>query len=336
MSCEWSRDSAAARTLGLLLLLQIHHVGVDEVIGSVVQSQDAAYCFLKSGCHVGSIFSASLKVGTAAVVAAPPLRVLRRHLPVGHVHLVTQHHEREVVRVFDVSVICELLLPVSQVAKALPVVQAEGEQAAVGAAVERRAEAAEALLTRRVPDLQRDLLAVHLQLLVEELHADGVEEVGVEFVGDVSVHERGLAHAAVAQKDDLHEGGLGHRACVNEVGPHSVPRRSFGAVVSPERHKKVSLALALAFNHLKPLLLLVSVVGVFEESSSGLHQVFIKTQTYSTDDLNVLKQVLRKIQKGSSSWRAEQSELAWCWDKKSPPSALTQTCCNDSVFVSSD
>lgn len=202
------QGSAAARILGRLLLLQIHHVGVDQVIGSVVQSQNAAYRLLKSGCHIGSIFSARLKVGMAAVLAAPPLRVLRRHLPVGHVHLVAQHHKWEIVRVFDVSVICELFLPVSQVAKTLSIVQAEGEQAAVGAPVERRAEAAEALLTRRVPDLQRDLLAVHLQLLVEEFHADGVEEVRVKFVGYVAVHERRFANAAVAQKDDLHESGL--------------------------------------------------------------------------------------------------------------------------------
>lgn len=190
------------------LLLQIHHVGVDKVIGSVVQSQNAAYRFLESGCHIGSIFSASLKVRIAAVLAAPPLRVLPGHLPVRHVQLVAQHDKWEVVSVFDVSVIRELFLPVSQVAETLSIVQAEGEQAAVRAPVEGRAEAAEALLARRVPDLQRDPLAVHLQLLVEEFHADGVEEVRVEFVGYVAVHERGFANAAVAQKDDLHESGL--------------------------------------------------------------------------------------------------------------------------------
>lgn len=190
------------------LLLQVHHVCVDEVIGSVVQSQNAAYRFLKSSCHIGSVFGARLKVRISAVLSAPPLRLLPRHLPVSHVHFVAQHHKWELFRLFDVSIICELFLPVRQVAKALSIVQAEGEQAAVRAAVEGRAEAAEALLARRVPDLQRDLLAVHLQLLVEELHADGVEEVRVKFVGDVAVHKRGFADAAVAQKDDLHESRL--------------------------------------------------------------------------------------------------------------------------------
>lgn len=181
---------------------------MDQVIGSVVQSQNAAYRLLKSGRHVGGIFRARLKVRMAAVLAAPPLHVLPRHLPVRHVHLVAQQHKWEVVGVFHVGVIRELFLPVSQVAKTLSVVQAEGEQAAVGAPVERRAQAAEALLSRRVPDLQRDLLAVHLQLLVEEFHANGVEEVRVKLVGYVAVHERGFADAAVAQKDDLHESGL--------------------------------------------------------------------------------------------------------------------------------
>lgn len=162
---------------------------MDQVIGSVVQRQNATYCLLKGRRYVCSILGACLKVRVAAVLAAPLPSVLPRHLPLGHIQFVAQHHKGEVVGVLYVSVISELLLPVGQVVEALSVVHAEGEQAAVGAAVERRAEAAEALLTRRVPDLQSDVVAVHLQLLVEELHADGVEEVRIKLVGDVAVHE---------------------------------------------------------------------------------------------------------------------------------------------------
>lgn len=78
----------------------------------------------------------------------------------------------------------------SQVAEALSVFDAEGEQAAVGATVEGCAEAPEALLSSRVPYLKDDVVAVHLQLLVEELYANGVEEVRIELVGDITVHER--------------------------------------------------------------------------------------------------------------------------------------------------
>lgn len=176
MSWNHPEGSAAACIL-VPLLLQIHHVCLDKVIRSVIQSQNATYRFLESGCYICSIFSASLKVRTPAILTAPLLHVLPCHLPLGHVHFVAQQDKREIVRVFDVSVICELFLPVSQVAKTLSIIQAEGEQAAVGATVKRCAEAAEAFLTRRVPNLQRDLLAVHFQLLVEELHANGVEEV---------------------------------------------------------------------------------------------------------------------------------------------------------------
>lgn len=87
--------------------------------------------------------------------------------------------------------------------EALAVVHAEGQQAAVGAAVEGRSQTAESLLAGRIPDLQRDGAPVDLQVFIEELYADGVEEMGVKLVGDVAVHEGALAHAAVAQKNDF-------------------------------------------------------------------------------------------------------------------------------------
>lgn len=171
------------------LPLQVHCVRVDQVIGSVIQCQNATYCFFKCRCYIDSIFSASLKVRMSTVFPTPLPHILPRHLPLGHIQFVAQYHKREVVRVLNISVISELFLPVGQVAEALSVIKAEGEQAAVRAAVERRAEAAEALLTRRVPDLESDVVAVHLQLLVQEFHTNGVEKVRVKLIGNIAVHE---------------------------------------------------------------------------------------------------------------------------------------------------
>lgn len=126
----------------------------------------------------------------STVFAAPLPNILPRDLTLWNIQLVPQYHKGEVVGLLYVSVVRELLLPVRQIVEALSVVQTEGEEAAVRAAVERRAETAETLLARSVPDLQGDVVPVHLQLFVEELHTDGVEEVRVELVGDVAVHER--------------------------------------------------------------------------------------------------------------------------------------------------
>ena len=192
--------------------VQVHRVRGDEVLRPVLRRQHATHRLLEGRRHVDGVLGARLKVRVAAVLLAPLAHVLARHLPLGHVQLVAQHHEGERVGVLDVGVVRKLLLPVGQVVEALAVVHAEGEQAAVGAAVEGRAQAAEALLPRRVPDLQRHRAPVHLQLLVEELHADGVEQVRVELVGDVAVHEGRLAHAAVPQQDHLQQGGFGCHA----------------------------------------------------------------------------------------------------------------------------
>lgn len=156
---------------------------------SVICHLNATHCLLKGRRYIRSVPGARLKVRVSAVFATPLSSVLPRHLTLRDIQFVSQHHKGEAVGVLYVSIVSKLLLPVRQVLETLSVVQAEGEQAAVGAAVERRAEAAETLLTRRVPDLQGDAAPVHLQLFVQELHAYGVEEVRVELVGDVSVHE---------------------------------------------------------------------------------------------------------------------------------------------------
>ncbi|TRZ00073.1 hypothetical protein DNTS_004631 [Danionella cerebrum] len=121
-------------------------------------------------------FNTGFIIRHPSTLLAPLLCLLLLHGPLTHVHFIPKHHEGEVLRVLDVSVVHKLLLPVGEVLKALGIIYAEGEQAAVGATVERCPQAAKPLLTSRVPNLKRDRAAVHLQVFVEELHADGVEE----------------------------------------------------------------------------------------------------------------------------------------------------------------
>lgn len=189
---------AAAR-----LSVQVDGVCWNQMLVSILQSQNSSDGFLERHRNISRIFSAGLEVRVSSAFPAPLLSFLAGHLPLRHVHLVSQKHEGEAVGLLDVGVEDELLPPVVEVVEALAVVHAEGEQAAVGAAVEGRPQAPESLLTRRVPDLQRDRAAVHLQVFIEELHADGVEEMGVELVCDVAVHERALSHSTVAQENDF-------------------------------------------------------------------------------------------------------------------------------------
>lgn len=185
--------------------MELDCVRGDEVVRSLIRRQHSAHCLLEGRRHVGGILGTGLIIRVAAVLLAPLLSLFTSHLPLRDVQFVAQDYERELLRLLHISVVDELLLPVAQVEKTLVVVHAEGEQAAVRAAIERSPEAAEALLARGVPDLQGDLVAVDLQLLVEELHADGVEKVRVELVGDVAIHEGAFSDAAVAQQDDFQQ-----------------------------------------------------------------------------------------------------------------------------------
>mmetsp|Transcript_31445 Transcript_31445/g.108137 ORF Transcript_31445/g.108137 Transcript_31445/m.108137 type:complete len:268 (+) Transcript_31445:44-847(+) len=60
----------------------------------------------------------------------------------------------------------------------------------------------EALLARRVPDLQLDLLAVDFQELVAVVDADGGHELCAKRVLIVPHHQRSLAHVRVADHED--------------------------------------------------------------------------------------------------------------------------------------
>lgn len=186
--------------------MQVNGVCWNQMVMSFLQSQNSSDSFLKRNRNISRVFSARLEIRVFAAFPAPLLRFLTRHLPLRHVQLVAQNHEREAVGLLDVGVVDELFLPVVEVVEALAVVHAEGQQAAVGAAVEGRPQAAESLLAGRIPDLQRDRTAVNLQVFIEELHTDGVKEMGVKLVGDVTVHERALSHSTVAQENDFKKG----------------------------------------------------------------------------------------------------------------------------------
>ncbi len=194
--------------------MQVNGVCWNQMLISILQSQNSSDGFLERIRDISCIFSTGFEIRVSSAFPAPLLSFLAGHLPLRHIHLVSQNHEREAVGLLDVGVEDELFPPVVEVLEALGVVHAEGQQAAVGAAVEGRPQAAESLLTGRIPDLQRDRAAVHLQVFIEELHADGVKEMGVELVSDVAVHERALSHSTVAQENDFKKGWFGwHGVC---------------------------------------------------------------------------------------------------------------------------
>ncbi|KAG7227651.1 hypothetical protein INR49_029412, partial [Caranx melampygus] len=154
------------------LSVELDCVCGDEVVRSFIHCQDSTHCFLKGYRYIGGILGTGLIIWVVAVLLAPLLSLLSRHLPLCHVQFVAQDYERELLWLLDICIVDEFLLPVAQVEKTLAVIYAEGEQAAVRATIERSPQAAEALLASSVPDLQGNLMAIHLQVLVEELNAD--------------------------------------------------------------------------------------------------------------------------------------------------------------------
>lgn len=77
------------------------------------------------------------------------------------------------------------------------------EHDAVRRLVVRLRDGVEARLPRRVPDLQLHLLAVHFQVLRLVIHARCRQQGGGKFVLRKAQHQRRLAHAAVAQQQQL-------------------------------------------------------------------------------------------------------------------------------------
>lgn len=199
--------------------MEINSTAQQRVVNLVLGSQNLPDSCLERSRDVSVILGAGLKVRAAAVLFTPGPCFVLANLPLLHVYLVAQHHEREALGVFNVRVVHELLLPAAKVLEALQVVDSEREQAAVGASVKRRPQGFEALLAGGVPDLKSDQASVDLQVPVQELHSDGVKGLGVEAVRDVAVHQRGLAHSAVPQQDHLQEEALPTHHASNPAGP---------------------------------------------------------------------------------------------------------------------
>lgn len=158
------------------------------MVNLVLGSQYLPDSGLECSCDISVILSTGLKVRAAAVLFTPGPCFVLTHLPLVHVYLIAEHHKGEPLRVFNIRVVHELLLPAAEVLEALQVVHGECEQAAVGTSVERRAQRLKALLARRVPDLKGDQAPVYLQIPVKELHANCVEGLGVKSVSDIAVH----------------------------------------------------------------------------------------------------------------------------------------------------
>lgn len=103
-------------------------------------------------------------------------------------HLIANNDERKRGAFPYVRVLEKLGSPQRQVLETRPIVHRVGQQANVRASVERRSEGLESLLSGGVPYLQRVRLAVDLDVLVQELHSDGVKAVLVEVIRHESVH----------------------------------------------------------------------------------------------------------------------------------------------------
>ena len=162
-----------------------------------VNGNNTSHDLLKRHIDVGRVLCARLKK-RHLLLSAPRPRLGRVDPATRDVDLVAENDKWERFRVAEISVVQELILPHEQIAEALVVVDGEREQATIGAAVEGRPQAAESLLSGRVPDLKRERLATDDDVFVQELHADRVVQLRVELVTDEPVHQRTLSDAPVA------------------------------------------------------------------------------------------------------------------------------------------
>eukprot|EP00327_Prymnesium_parvum_P021526 CAMPEP_0113273928 /NCGR_PEP_ID=MMETSP0008_2-20120614/24120_1 /TAXON_ID=97485 /ORGANISM="Prymnesium parvum" /LENGTH=202 /DNA_ID=CAMNT_0000123493 /DNA_START=423 /DNA_END=1031 /DNA_ORIENTATION=+ /assembly_acc=CAM_ASM_000153 len=136
----------------------------------------------------------------------PALRL--RHLPqarlalrVAEVRLVA---DQQLVDVLP-RVLVDLRQPPLHVVEGLQAGHVVHNDNAVRAAVVGAADRAEALLARRVPDLQLDRLSIQLYRADLEVHADGGDVAVCPFVIRKSQQEARLAHTRVADEDEDEE-----------------------------------------------------------------------------------------------------------------------------------
>jgi hypothetical protein len=120
-----------------------------------------------------------------------------------HVHLVAQQDKGKGVGIARTSLQQEFIAPRVQRLKAAHIVDVVAQDAAICSTVECDAQALEALLAGRVPDLYGDERVVHQHLFGEEVGANGGLVAVAEFLVDVLVHQGGFADATVTEDDDF-------------------------------------------------------------------------------------------------------------------------------------
>ena len=120
-----------------------------------------------------------------------------------NVDLVSEDDEWEVVRVVGASLDEEFISPVFKVVEGFRGVDIVDEDAAVCSSVEGYAEALEAFLACCVPDLHCDEAVVDLDLLGEEVGANGGFVLTAELLVNELVHEGGLADPVSGRRKNL-------------------------------------------------------------------------------------------------------------------------------------
>ncbi len=70
---------------------------------SILRSQNSSDGFLERNRDIDRVFSTGFEIRVSSAFSAPLLSFLAAHLPLRHVHLVAQNHEREAVGLLDVG-----------------------------------------------------------------------------------------------------------------------------------------------------------------------------------------------------------------------------------------
>jgi len=172
------------------LVMHVEHALLD----LVVDLPRSAYEGL---LHVGRRLSAGLHEDEA-VLPRERLALLPLHLPPPlQVTLVANKHDDHV----GVGVLAGVLQPLRQVLEGVPSSDVVHQQRPGGPAVVGPRDGPKRLLTRRVPDLELDLLGVDGDHAGPELHSNGEVVHGLEaLVGELQQKAR-LAHACITYND---------------------------------------------------------------------------------------------------------------------------------------
>eukprot|EP00628_Pelagophyceae_sp_CCMP2097_P041750 CAMPEP_0184243558 /NCGR_PEP_ID=MMETSP0977-20130417/337_1 /TAXON_ID=483370 /ORGANISM="non described non described, Strain CCMP2097" /LENGTH=259 /DNA_ID=CAMNT_0026548827 /DNA_START=101 /DNA_END=877 /DNA_ORIENTATION=- len=149
------------------------------------------------------------------VLLAVERNLLRLDLAVLDLHLVARQHDRDVLA--DAR---QVAVPVWYILVRDSAGDVEHDDGALALDVVAVAQAAEALLARRVPDIEFDRSAVGVEDQRVDLDAERSDVLLLELARQVALDERRLPDAAVADEDQLKLGHL-HRHCcaTSKVSP---------------------------------------------------------------------------------------------------------------------